>query len=129
MEFSDQLYNNSDLMEAVSRALGEEGIFVAKGGEADEINDPTESLYADGYSTTLLNGLQQVGFKSIHHYEERGRLAESWSFILAVKGSIGRSNWFMNEAEMQLRIQKRAKRTKNGESPFRFFDGASMMQY
>ena len=131
VEFSDLLYNNSALIEAFFQALGEDGIFVAQVGESDEIDDPPESLDPDSqHFSAFLNGLQYAGFESLIDYDEaHGRLVEIWTFLLAMKDSESRSNWFVSEAEMQLIIQKRSMRTKNGESPFLYFDGASMMNY
>jgi hypothetical protein len=130
VEFSDLLYNNDALTDAFGRALGEDGIFIAQVGEAEEIDDPPEYLFPNDHFVSFVNGLQRVGFESIIDYaEEHGRLVEIWSFVLAMKDSDSRTNWLMSEAEMNLKIQKRSVRTKNGESPFLYFDGATMMQY
>jgi hypothetical protein len=130
VEFSDLLYNNDELTDAFSRALGEEGIFVAQVGEADEIDDPPESLYPDDHFMSFVNGLRRVGFESIVDYEEaHGRLVDIWAYVLVMKDSESRANWFMSEAEITLKLQKRSMRTKNGEFPFHYFDGATMMQY
>ena len=130
VEFSDLLYNNNNLMEAFSRALGDNGIFVAQVGEIDDIDDPPESLFPKDHFVSFVNGLENFGFESIVDYAEaHGRLIEVWSFVLAMKNSETRMNWFMNEAEMNLKIAQRSVRTKDGSLPFRYFDGASMMQY
>lgn len=128
--FSDLLYNNKDLMEAFSRALGEDGIFIAQVGEMDEFDDPPASLFPNDHFVSFVQGLEQFGFESIVDYEEaHGRLVEVWAFVLAMKDSETRANWYMNEAELNLKISQRSMKTTNGESPFLFFDGASMMHY
>jgi len=48
---------------------------------------------------------------------------------MAMKDSGTRTNWFKNEAEVQLDVNARILQTKNGEPALRFFDGGSMMQY
>lgn len=117
-------------MEAFSRALGDDGIFIAQVGELDNINDPPESLYPNDHFMSFVEGLESNGFESITDYAEmHGRLVDIWSFVLAMKNSKSRANWFMSEAEINLKIAKRSMKTITGESPFHFFDGALMMQY
>lgn len=114
-------------MEAFSNALGPEGIIIAQVGEADEIDDAPEPF---DIFNSFLHLLHQVGFEHILDFEEaHGRFDGVWSFTLAMKDYDSRANWFMNEAELQLEIYSRLLRTKNGEDPLHFFDGASLMHY
>lgn len=79
---------------------------------------------------SFVNGLRRVGFESIVDYEEaHGRLVDIWAFVLAMKDGESRANWFMSEAEINLKIKKRAMKTKNAVFPFYYFDGATMMLY
>jgi hypothetical protein len=128
--FSDLLYKNDDLVEAFSRALGDDGIFVAQVGELESVDDPPESVYPDSRFVSFVKGLELVGFESIIDYaESHGRFTESWSFVLAMKNSESRASWFLSEAEMSIRIARRAMPTRSGEVPFLFFDGATMAHY
>jgi hypothetical protein len=128
--FSDLLYNNDDLVDAFSRALGDDGIFIAQVGELENVDDPPESVYPDNHFVSFVKGLKLFGFESIIDYaESHGRLVESWSFVLAMKNSESRASWFLSEAEMNIRIAQRAMPTRSGDVPFLFFDGATMAQY
>lgn len=94
------------------------------------MDDPPESLLPADQLASLVTGLEHAGFKSVVDYTEaHGRLVKMSSFVVAMKDNDSRTNWFMSEAEINLKISKRTMRTKTGESPFLFFDGASMMQY
>jgi hypothetical protein len=130
LPFSDLLYSNNDLMDALANALGEEGIFAAQVGEADELDDPAELFDDEEQLTDFLKGLERTGFESVLDYHEaHGRLLNPWSFLLAMKDSTYRSNWFMNEAELNAEIQQRILSTTTGDSPLLYFDGATMATY
>ena len=117
-------------MDALSNALGSEGIFVAQVGETDSFDDAPETLYPDHDFSSFLRHLQQAGFESISDFDEaHGRLGAQWSFLIAKKDHESRAKWFKNEAELQREMHNRLLTAKDGESPLRFFDGASMMQY
>jgi hypothetical protein len=126
IEFSDLLYRNQELMYAFSQALGDEGIFVAQVGEVENMDDLPTSFYPDNQLGTFLDGLEKFGFESIVDYSEaHGRFIESWGFVVAMKDSASRANWFRNEAEINLQIAQRILPS----TELSFFDGASMMQY
>ena len=52
-----------------------------------------------------------------------------WLFIVAFKSYSTRKRWYANSAEIDLAMKKRSVRTMSGESPFRYFDGATMVSY
>lgn len=117
-------------MHALTNVLGEDGIFVMQVGSADEIDEPPEQFFPHDNFSSFLTLLQAAGFESILDYDEAHvRFGNSWSFLIAMKDSDTRANWFINEAEMELEIYRRTVKTKNGKSPIVFFDGASMMHY
>ena len=129
-EFSDLLYANDELMDALSHALRDEGFFVAQIGAGDDMDDPPESLSSDPLVEAFLHGLHRAGFESVMECDKtHGHLLDNWSFLVAMKNIEDRANWFMTESEFQLEMHQRSMRTKDGESPFRFFDGATMMQH
>jgi len=77
-----------------------------------------------------MEALDEGGFQSIVSFSEaHGRFSAPWSFLMAMKDRGTRTNWFKNEAEVQLDVNARILQTKNGEPALRFFDGGSMMQY
>ena len=52
-----------------------------------------------------------------------------WTFVVAFKSYSARKRWFGNAAQFDLEIKKRGVRTKSGVSPFRYFDGPTMVSY
>lgn len=52
-----------------------------------------------------------------------------WNYLVVAKSFAARKNWYQNEAEITLAIQRRSVRTKDGETPFEYFDGATMVGY
>jgi hypothetical protein len=126
LEFSDFLYKNQELMLAFSRALGDNGIFVAQVGEVENLDDLPGSFDPDNQLNAFLDGLGKSGFESIIEYSEsHGRFIESWGFVVAMKNSESRSNWMRNEAEINIETLQRM----SPSAPLLFFDGASMMHY
>jgi hypothetical protein len=49
--------------------------------------------------------------------------------MVGFKQRASRSNWFANEALVELKIRERVVQTRSGESPLRYFDGATMKSY
>jgi len=90
------------------------------------LDDLPSLFYPDDQLGAFLDGLQSFGFESIVSYEEsHGRFIESWGFVVAMKNSGSRSNWFRNEAELNIQIFKRVL----VPAELLFFDGATMMDY
>ena len=54
---------------------------------------------------------------------------EPWLLLVAGKSRKSKSNWYASEAEINYKIKQRSVITKDGESPFLYFDGATMMNY
>lgn len=52
-----------------------------------------------------------------------------WSFFVAFESISTKVRWHSNEAEVNLAIKKRARKSKSGKSLFKFFDGATMQTY
>lgn len=129
VEFSDVLYDNINLVRAFSNSLGENGIFVAQVGEADNIDDPDSAHDRDVHFNNFLNNLAAVGLASLMDFDDlHSRLQANWSFLLAMKNPAkSRSKWFRSEAQLQLELHRR--NVMNDTFPFHFFDGAGMLQY
>jgi hypothetical protein len=49
--------------------------------------------------------------------------------MVGFKQRASQSNWFANEASVDLKIRERVVQTRSGESPLRYFDGATMKSY
>lgn len=49
--------------------------------------------------------------------------------MVAFKSYETRARWYANVAAIDLEVMKRRVKTKSGESPFKYFDGATMASY
>jgi hypothetical protein len=116
------------------RALDKGGIWVG------EIEGILQRASAGTYKMThgfvsLVQLLEQAGFESVVDYaadhSDDFSLATkaSTGFVLAMKDQASRTNWFRNEAEINLDIARRCVLARPGEALLRHFDGASMIQY
>ncbi len=76
--------------------------------------------------------LRNNGFTAVKEYSEaHGNFHGVWHYVILFKDRKSLANWYANEAEIDLRIRQRGMKVKNDPSttPFRFFDGATMMGY
>lgn len=129
--FSDLLYDNAPFVEALTAATTDGGIFIMQNGaSADPTEIPKEFISDKQYELMLVKHLQNNGFATVMGYEEASSgFLDSWSYTILFKQAQTQVRWFANQAQVDLELRKRAKQTHSGESPFRFFDGASMMTY
>ena len=72
-----------------------------------------------------MEALEGVGYKSLHLYEDEIRGFESRSFIVALKSYASRADWYINEAELEIRLHERISRA----ATMKFFDVQSMLKY
>jgi len=69
-------------------------------------------------------------YRSIHIYEESHcEFDAPWSTLIAFKDVETRKRWYRNPAEVELDLSRRILPMKNGKSPLRYFDGATMQSY
>jgi hypothetical protein len=143
MELSNSLYRDANLIvNAFTRALGDQGVLVTEMGKANTINAAAVPLRPemddddDRIQHGFINGLAKAGFESIFEYtESRGRARKPWTFVVALKDANTRARWFRSAAHIQLDLHQRTTRlslktnNNNDELPFRFFDGATFMAY
>ena len=52
-----------------------------------------------------------------------------WTYVVGLKSHETRDQWYANAAKIDTEIRKRSVRTKSGASPFRVFDGPTMVSY
>ena len=129
IEFADALYNNNVFLGSLYRALTDDGVLVLQLGESSHNSDPSEQTNNKNRHH-IMNMIEDIGFQSMHIYEESHcGFNYPWSFLVACKSDKCRFNWYMNEAQIDLRIHYRMMRTKSGSSPLRYFDGATMKSY
>ena len=113
-----------------NQGLEDTGILVAQVGEACTIRSPSDEFSIDKNRLKFIQMLVDIGFESVRDYEESHNGFESpWEFIVAFKAYSTKSDWFASSAEIDLKMAKRGMRTKTGDSPFFFFDGATMQTY
>ncbi len=131
MEFSDVLYNNERLAAALSRALGDDGIIISQVGEDDFFYDAGSHISKKKSEQKFMSHLRNNGFKSVKEYSEaHGNFLGVWHYVILFKDRKSLTSWYSNEAEIDLRIRQRGTKVKHSSStPFRFFDGATMMGY
>jgi spermidine synthase len=126
--FSDVLYKSNDLVLSLYNSLTKNGLFVIQCGQSSHATDPPVTHLQDDQVHTLVSNFEAVGFESMQKYDEaHGGFEAPWSFLAVMKSIASRDTWFRNEAEVEWSIRARASQTLNGDSPFRYFDGSSMM--
>ncbi|KAL7539833.1 hypothetical protein ACHAXR_009651 [Thalassiosira sp. AJA248-18] len=120
----------TQFIESLYDGLTEDGIMVAQVGAIPQDSDPPDELSHFYNRAHMLNKLEEVGFQSIHVYDEgHCHFYTPWQFIVAFKDSRLRENWYRNSAEIDIELHQRLHRTKSGKPALRFFDGSTMMNY
>jgi spermidine synthase len=116
--FAEALYDNIAFMKSFYDSLSKSGVLVMQLGQSPNVRDPDETQSKHKNRSKVMRLLEDVGFKSIHTYEEgHCGFGDAWSFVVSFKSYIARQRWFRNSAEVDLEILKRVKRTKTGKSP------------
>lgn len=126
-------YNSkdNDFIESLLSSVDEEGILVVGTSETRKLADPPKAFRRMSTHEILVEGCERAGFQSTTTYTESTcqRRAPT-TFLIALKSKEEiRANWFMAEAEITRNLVGRLLKTKSGESPFHYFDGATMMPY
>ena len=111
-------------------AIAAGGMLVMQTGEAgeDEVNE-AEMTIIDMFVNfeNLVHANGAISWKS--YVEEHGQLGSPWEFGIAFKDNQSKVNYYSDPAMIDLIMTKRAVRTNSKQSPFRYFDGASMSFY
>jgi len=68
--FAKALYGNDDFIRAFYNSLSDDGILVMQLGEAPKFNSPDETYSKFRNRATTTSFLENLGFESIHTYEE-----------------------------------------------------------
>jgi hypothetical protein len=130
VEFCEILYNNQKYLTSLYNALSDDGILVVQVGTSSAFYAPAEDLGVHSNRAKMIELLESIGFSSIHIYGHgHGGYTSTWNNIIATKSWNVRKNWFRNEAEINLEIQKRLLKTKSGIPSLRYFDGATMQLF
>jgi hypothetical protein len=128
VDFSDVLYDNDEFAAALYNGLTAEGVLVAQAGEAAYACD--SGLEHGSAQEIFITHLENQGFEASTSYNEaHGGFLSPWSYLIFFKDVYGRELWHSNDANVNLQIRKRMLPTISGESPLKFFDGASQKSY
>jgi len=128
--FADVLYNNEKFFVALYNALSDDGIIVLQLGMAPQLKDPAESFSKNSRRNMLTQSMTEIGFKSIHMYEEGAcGFEDPWTYLIAMKDSNHRANWFRNVAELDYQIWSRMLPTHSGTPTLKYVDSATMQRY
>lgn len=119
----EYLLKNKYLMDSLYNSLSEYGVIAVPADSKRALIDyplsPKQQLRKN-----LLVKAKESGFENAVDFSEA-----SQSFIAIMKEEKSGSHWLSNSAEVNLQLQRRSLDTATGGSPFRFFDGSTMMSY
>ena len=127
---STSLYDNIDFLEALYDGMTDNGVIIMQLGESPGLMDPADRVSRDEKRAAITRLLEEVGFESMHVYEEsHSAFGYPWSYLVAFKAFENRVNWYLSEPEVEVNIHERILPTKDGQSSLRYFDGATMVSY
>jgi hypothetical protein len=111
-------------------ALGPDGILISQVGQAPEMTDPSDTHSRDKNRNTFVETLVKLGIESTFEYTEAHCGFEfPWRFVVSIKAARSQERWFSSEAQVNLEMQKRSTRRKDGGLPYDYFDGATMVSF
>ena len=131
-------YKDVVFFESIYSSLSAEGIVVVHVAGEVETGDapqlPKRMMQAnEPDNVNRVNWIQTVslgGFPEVRYYEENhGGFIDLRSYLVGFKSTETIINWNRNEASVSLEIKKRSSATVDGASPFRYFDGPTMVSY
>jgi len=128
--FASLLYSDPSFVRALYESLSDDGIMVLQLGGAPFHEDPADQFTMSARRTSLIKHLEDAGFESMHIYEDGNcGFMSAWTFLVVMKNSIHRENWYQTAAELDVEIHSRILRTHSGEPALQYFDAAVMSTY
>jgi Spermidine synthase len=128
--FAKALYNNRDFAETLYNALADDGVIVLQLGEAPYHDSPASQFTKARRREDLINILVDVGFETVHVYEDGNcGFDGSWTYLVAAKDSSNDMRWYRRQAEVEVEIHSRIRRTISGALALKYFDGSIMQSY
>jgi hypothetical protein len=121
-------------MHSVYNALAEDGIVISKLRErpyqAEGSDKPPNLMNRNKWTSLLFRTLEDVGFESLHVYEDRNELINSvWEILIVMRDSESRKLWYRSQAQLDVEIHKRIRRTHTDLPALRYFDSCNMKTY
>lgn len=130
VEFATYLYTDDAYIQSLYNGLTESGILVVQVGEVPTASSPPDEIGAFKNRALMMKQLQEIGFKSIHLYEEgHSGFMAPWSTMVAFKNEETRNNWYRNSAEVDIQIKMRVGKGVTSSPLLKNFDGSTMMNY
>jgi hypothetical protein len=94
------------------------------------MTNPSETQSRDKNRITFVQTLATLGIESTVEYTEAHcGFGSPWTFLVSFKSAESEERWVTSEAQVNLEMQKRSTRRKDGGLPFDYFDGATMVSY
>jgi len=130
VEFAVHLYNDLNFWGTILEAINDDGFLVMQLGISPTLNDPGEQFGRNYNRATLFNTIEAVGFKRVFLFEEgHSNFLTPWSYLVACKSEKCAKEWYLNEAELDLRILERILPTKSGTPALKYVDGSTIKKY
>lgn len=131
MEFAGALYGDNTFLGSLYNALGPDGILIAQVGEAPDLSYPSDQYGISKNRFVFIETLMKLGFESIFDYiEPHCGFEFPWNFFVSFKSAqLNSERWFSSETQFNVEMHKRSVRRRDGQSPFEYFDGATMLSY
>lgn len=126
-EYDDE---RSSFLGSLYEGLTAEGVFVVPLGKGKMSSDPADEVGRFRDTTLMIDGLEKLGFESIHAYDEgHSHFYMPWSYLVAFKDYGTRTGWFRTAPEIDIALRRRLHKTKSGRPTLRYFDAATMVGY
>lgn len=94
------------------------------------MSSPSEEHSVNKHRFLLINTMVDLGFEGILDYSDSHCRSDVPSnFLVSFKSFESQLRWSTSEAQTNLEMQKRSIRQRDGQSPFDYFDGATMLSY
>ena len=130
VEFAVHLYKDLNFWGTILEAISDDGILVMQLGMSPALDDPGEQFQLNNNRATLFNSIEAVGFKRMFLFEEgHSNFLFPWSYLIACKSEKCAKEWYLNEAELNLRILERILPTKSGTPALKYVDGSTLRRY
>lgn len=128
VEFSDSLFTSDDFYKSIYNSLTSEGVFVSQVGIDDENRSFPDYMLPE---LNIVERLSSLGYRSIKLYgEAHGGFFAPWKFMISFKGEESYTNWYRNQAEIDLIIADKLLESNDGnDSLLRYYDGATHLTY
>lgn len=128
---SEQLYSDTNFVDAMMNSLTDEGVIVIQVGTAATIDDPRADVGIYKNREFLFNVLEandQVKAMLVYEEPHCGFL-EPHSFLLVCKSAECRSRWYARADQIDYEIYDRIVRTHNKARALTYFDGTTQRSY